>query len=151
MRQTSFSEGEGAVAGPDLRLTLQQIAVIAQDPAKLPESEKPGLDETCLYKRSTECNFPNGAHIAEIEIDPDTGHVAVVKYTCVDDCGVIINPLLVAGQVHGGVVQGLGQALLEHTAYDPDSGQLVAGSFMDYAMPRAGDIPHLDIGFNPVR
>jgi len=139
------------VAGTDLRITWQQLAALAHDPAKLPEGEKPGLDETCLYKRPTECNFPNGAHIAEVEIDPDTGHVAVAKYTCVDDCGVIINPLLIAGQIHGGVAQGLGQAMLERTAYDPDSGQLLAGSFMDYAMPRAADMPRLDIDFNPVR
>jgi carbon-monoxide dehydrogenase large subunit len=146
-----FQRGSFIVAGTDLKVTLQQVAVLAQDPAKLPEGEKPGLDETCLYERTTECNFPNGAHIAEVEIDPDTGKVAIVKYTCIDDCGVIINPLLVAGQVHGAIAQGLGQAVLEHTAYDAQSGQLLAGSFMDYAMPRADDMPPLEIGFNPVR
>ncbi len=146
-----YRNGVFEVGGTDLRITLQQIAQLAADPAKLPEGEKPGLDETCLYKRPTECNFPNGAHIAEVEIDPDTGSVVVAKYTCVDDCGVIINPLLVAGQVHGGVCMGLGQALLEHTAYDAGSGQLLAGSFMDYAMPRAGDLPPLEVAFNPVR
>jgi carbon-monoxide dehydrogenase large subunit len=138
------------VAGTDLRMTLAEVARLAQDPAKLPEGEAPGLDETCLYERPTECNFPNGAHIAEVEIDSDTGKIEVVKYTCVDDCGVIINPLLVAGQVHGGMAMGLGQALLEHTAYDRQSGQFLAGSFMDYAMPRADDVPSLDIDFNPV-
>jgi carbon-monoxide dehydrogenase large subunit len=146
-----FQRGAFEVGGTDLKITLQQIAALAQDPAKLPEGEKPGLDETCLYKRTTECNFPNGAHIAEIEIDPDTGHIAVAKYTCVDDCGVLINPMLVAGQIHGGVAQGLGQAMLERTAYDPESGQLLAGSFMDYAMPRASDMPQVEVDFNEVR
>ncbi|MBV8170238.1 MAG: xanthine dehydrogenase family protein, partial [Alphaproteobacteria bacterium] len=146
-----YRSGTFEVGGTDLRITLQQIAALAADPSKLPEGEKPGLDETCLYKRPTECNFPNGAHIAEVEIEPDTGHLAVVKYTCVDDCGVIINPLLVAGQVHGGVCMGLGQALLEHTAYDADSGQLLAGSFMDYTMPRADDLPSFGFAYNEIR
>ena len=145
-----YHAGVLEVGGTDLKITLRELAALAQDPAKLPAGETPGLVETCLYKRPTECNFPNGAHIAEVEIEPDTGHLTVVKYTCVDDCGVIINPLLVAGQVHGGVAMGLGQAMLEHTAYEDGSGQLLAGSFMDYAMPRAGDMPHLDIAFNPV-
>ncbi len=129
---------------------MREVAGLAQVPAKLPEGETPNLDETCLYRRPTECNFPNGAHVAEVEIDPDTGRLEVVKYTCIDDCGVIINPLLVAGQVHGGVAQGLGQAVLEHTAYDTQSGQFLAGSFMDYAMPRAEDLPPLVVAFNPV-
>ncbi len=85
--------------------------------------------------------FPNGCHIVEVEIDPETGVVTLARYTIVDDFGRIINPLLLEGQVHGGIVQGIGQALLEHAVYDPDSGQLLAGSFMDYAMPRADDIP----------
>jgi carbon-monoxide dehydrogenase large subunit len=95
-------------------------------------------------------NFPNGAHIAEVEIDADTGRVEIVKYTAVDDCGILINPLLVMGQVQGGVCQGLGQAVLEHTAYDTDSGQFLAGSFMDYAIPRAEDMPPIAVSFNPV-
>ena len=146
-----YADGVLSVAGTDLRMTLQQVGVLAQDKAKLPDGEVPGLDETHLYERPTECNFPNGAHIAEVEIDADTGRVRVAKYTCVDDCGVIINPLLVAGQVHGAVAQGLGQALLERTSYDAESGQLLAGSFMDYDLPRADDMPVLEIGFNPVR
>jgi carbon-monoxide dehydrogenase large subunit len=150
VEDVAFRRGVFEVAGTDLRMTLAEVARFAQDPAKLPAGEAPGLDETCLYERPTECNFPNGAHIAEVEIDSETGKVEVVKYTCVDDCGVIINPLLVGGQVHGGMAMGLGQALLEHTAYDRESGQFLAGSFMDYAMPRADDVPSLDIGFNPV-
>ena len=88
-------------------------------------------------------SYPNGAHIAEVEADPDTGHVAVVKYTVVDDFGLLINPMLAEGQVHGGVAQGLGQAVTEHVVYS-DEGQLLSGSFMDYAMPRAADMPWID-------
>jgi carbon-monoxide dehydrogenase large subunit len=147
----TYRNGVFEVAGTDLRMTLRAVAQFAQDPANLPEGETPGLDETCLYKRPTECNFPNGAHVAEVEIDPDSGHLDVVRYTAVDDCGVLINPMLVAGQVHGGVGQGLGQAVLENTAYDPETGQFLAGSFMDYAMPRAEDFPAIEVSFNPVR
>jgi aerobic carbon-monoxide dehydrogenase large subunit len=147
----TYRNGVFEVAGTDLRMTLRAVAQFAQDPANLPEGETPGLDETCLYKRPTECNFPNGAHVAEVEIDSDSGHLEVVRYTAVDDCGVLINPMLVAGQVHGGVGQGLGQAVLENTAYDPETGQFLAGSFMDYAMPRAEDFPAIEVSFNPVR
>ena len=145
-----FRDGVFEVAGTDLRMSLSDVAAVAQDPAKLPEGESPGLDETCLYRRPTECNFPNGAHVAEVEIDPETGRLSVVKYTCVDDCGVVINPLIVAGQVMGGVAQGYGQAALEHVVYDPDSGQFLSGSLMDYALPRAEDLPAFEVAFNPV-
>jgi carbon-monoxide dehydrogenase large subunit len=145
-----FRDGVFEVAGTDLRLTLRDVAALAQYPARLPEGESPGLDETCLYRRPTECNFPNGAHVAEVEIDPETGRLSVVKYTCVDDCGVVINPLIVAGQVMGGVAQGYGQAALEHVVYDPDSGQFLTGSLMDYALPRAEDLPAFEVAFNPV-
>jgi aerobic carbon-monoxide dehydrogenase large subunit len=93
--------------------------------------------------------FPNGCHIAEVEVDPDTGTVEVVKYACVNDFGTVINPMIVAGQLHGGVVQGIGQALMEMTVYDGD-GQLLTGSFMDYAMPRATDVPGFVLADHPV-
>ena len=89
-----------------------------------------------------EATYPNGTHVCEVEIDPETGHVAVVNYTMVDDYGVTVNPILLAGQVHGGVAQGLGQALIENTVYGED-GQLLTASFMDYGMPRADDLPSL--------
>jgi len=109
-----------------------------------------GLAETHRYDRGAGTyTFPNGAHVAEVEIDPDTGVIVVCRYTAVDDCGRVINPLLAAGQVHGGVVQGLGQALLEEVIYDPD-GQLLTGSFLDYAMPFAGNMPDVDVSFNEV-
>ena len=94
-------------------------------------------------------SFPNGAHVAEVEIDPETGHVSVERYTVVDDFGNLINPLLAAGQVHGGVAQGLGQMLMEHAIYD-EEGQCLTASFMDYAMPRANDLPSIDLSFEPV-
>ncbi|HJU19067.1 MAG TPA: xanthine dehydrogenase family protein molybdopterin-binding subunit [Stellaceae bacterium] len=145
-----FADGAFEVPGTDLRLTLREVAAFAQDPARLPEGESPGLDETCLYRRPTECNFPNGAHVAEIEIDPETGQIEIVRYTAVDDCGIVINPLIVKGQIMGGVTQGIGQAVLEHTVYDPESGQFLSGSFTDYALPRAGDLPSFAVDFNPV-
>jgi carbon-monoxide dehydrogenase large subunit len=89
--------------------------------------------------------FPNGCHIAEVEIDPDTGHTFVVRYSVTDDVGKAINPMVVRGQVHGGVAQGLGQAILERTSFDPASGQLLSGSFMDYALPRADDLPDIEV------
>ncbi len=89
--------------------------------------------------------FPNGVHVAEVEVDPETGGVALLRYTAVDDFGTVLNPLLTIGQVQGGVAQGIGQALLERTVYDPASGQLLSGSFMDYCLPRASDLPDLDI------
>ena len=88
--------------------------------------------------------FPNGCHVCEVEIDPDTGATQIVNYVAVDDFGVVLNPMLVAGQVHGGVVQGIGQALMEHAVYD-EAGQLLTGSFMDYAMPHAADMPAMQV------
>ena len=93
--------------------------------------------------------FPGGAHVAEVEIDPDTGVTKVVKYTAVNDFGTVINPMIVAGQLHGGVAQGIGQALLERTVYD-EEGQLLTGSFMDYCLPRADDLPSFDFNTRPV-
>jgi carbon-monoxide dehydrogenase large subunit len=89
--------------------------------------------------------YPNGAHICEVEIDPETGHVSVERFSVVHDCGNLVNPLIVEGQVHGGVAQGVGQALLEHCVYDPSSGQLLTGSFMDYGLPRADDLPGIAV------
>jgi carbon-monoxide dehydrogenase large subunit len=95
-------------------------------------------------------NFPNGTHVCEVEVDPDTGATDIVRYSVVDDVGRMVNPLLVKGQIHGGIAQGLGQALFETIAYDARSGQLLSGSFMDYAMPRADDLPHFDVDSHEV-
>ena len=92
--------------------------------------------------------FPNGAHVVEVEIDRDTGRLTIARYTAVDDYGVIVNPMIVAGQAHGAIAQGIGQALMERAAYDPDSGQPLTGSFMDYALPRADDMPDIALSFN---
>jgi carbon-monoxide dehydrogenase large subunit len=100
----------------------------------------PGLAESADY-RPKNPTFPNGCHVAEVEIDPDTGALSLLGYTMVHDFGRVLNPLLVEGQLHGGVAQGLGQAWLEHVVHDPESGQLLSGSFMDYCVPRAGDLP----------
>ncbi len=136
----TFADGVFSVPGTDLRIDLLDVAKAARDPAKLPSGLEPGLDAT-HHRVPPAQTFPNGCHIVEVEIDPETGSVAVERYTIVDDFGRTINPLLLEGQVHGGIVQGIGQALLEHAVYDSDSGQLLAGSFMDYAMPRADDVP----------
>jgi aerobic carbon-monoxide dehydrogenase large subunit len=136
----AFADGAFSVPGTDLRIDLLEVAKAARDPAQLPPGMAPGLDTT-HHRMPPAQTFPNGCHIVEVEIDPETGVVRLERYTIVDDFGRTINPLLLEGQVHGGIVQGIGQALLEHAVYDPDSGQLLAGSFMDYAMPRADDIP----------
>jgi carbon-monoxide dehydrogenase large subunit len=95
--------------------------------------------------------FPNGAHVLEVEIDPDTREVNLARYTAVDDYAVVVNPMVATGQAHGAIAQGAGQALLERAYYDPASGQLLAGSFMDYALPRADDLVPFQLGFNPTR
>jgi carbon-monoxide dehydrogenase large subunit len=110
---------------------------------------EPGLFETGVFDPQVQ-TFPNGAHVCEIEIDEDTGKIDVLRYVAVDDVGVVINALTLHGQVHGGVAQGIGQALSEHIVYDPKSGQLVSGSFMDYGMPRADDVCAFNVEDNPV-
>jgi carbon-monoxide dehydrogenase large subunit len=135
-----FGDGEFRIVGTDRRVDLFAVAQAERDPAKVPPGLEPGLDTTQV-QTPTAATFPNGCHIVEVEIDPDSGVVTIARYTVVDDFGAVINPLLLEGQVHGGIVQGLGQALLEHTVYDEDNGQLLTGSFTDYAMPRADDLP----------
>ena len=129
-----FVEGSFIVAGTDRSITLLQLA-----------KQKPGELNVTHVTEAIASAFPNGCHVAEVEIDPETGAVEVVRYSSVNDFGTIVNPLLVAGQVHGGVVQGIGQALMECVRYD-ETGQLLTGSFMDYALPRAADVP-VEIGF----
>ena len=133
------------IAGTDRTITWADLAQ-----ANGIAGETPGLDEELIYKRNTECNFPNGCHVAEVEIDPDTGMVAVVRYAAVDDVGVPLNPLLVHGQCHGGIVSGIGQALYEHAQYDKESGQFLTATFQDYCMPRAADLPDLVVDLNVV-
>lgn len=134
-----FVDGAFRVAGTDRTIDIMELAEKARTMQAPSGIEGVGLNATATTKLPA-WTFPNGCHIAEVEIDPDTGIVDIVNYNIVDDFGVVLNPLLVEGQVHGGVVQGIGQALFEHTVYD-ESGQLVTGSFMDYCMPRADNMP----------
>jgi aerobic carbon-monoxide dehydrogenase large subunit len=136
-----FKDGAFTVAGTDRSKTLGEVALTAYVPHNFPHDElEPGLDETAFYDPKN-FTFPSGAHIAEVEIDPDTGQLTVMNFTAADDFGRIVNPMIVAGQVHGGLAQGIGQALLEGCVYDKATGQLLTGSYNDYAMPRAGDLP----------
>jgi aerobic carbon-monoxide dehydrogenase large subunit len=146
-----FERGRFVIAGTDRSISVMELAQTLRKGgcAKLPADMPQSLDVTHISDGPGAATFPNGCHIAEIEVDPETGGVDVVKYTCVNDFGVVVNPLIVAGQLHGGVVQGIGQALMEMTVYDSD-GQLLTGSFMDYAMPRASDAPPFDLAEHPV-
>jgi aerobic carbon-monoxide dehydrogenase large subunit len=139
-----FAEGRFTVPGTEREIDLLAVARAAADPANLPEGMAHGLGSS-VYNMLDVFTFPNGCHVAEVEIDPETGVVTLERYTAVDDYGRLINPLLTMGQVQGGVAQGIGQALLEHTVYEPASGQLLSGSLMDYALPRADDLPPFEI------
>jgi len=144
-----FADGSFSVAGTDRSVTLTDVAKASFTPARLPKGVEPGLFETATFAPEDD-TYPNGSHVCEVEIDPDTGMTEVVGYWVVDDVGNMINPVIVKGQIHGGVAQGVGQALAEQVAYDPDSGQLLSGSFMDYAMPRAADFPDIQIAAHAV-
>ena len=140
-----FVDGKFTVAGTDKELAFGDVALQAYVPHNYPIEElEPGLDENAFYD-PLNFSFPSGCHICEVEVDPDTGVVEVAKFTAVDDVGRVINPMIVEGQVHGGVAQGIGQALLETAVYD-DNGQLLTGSYMDYTMPRADDVPSYTVG-----
>jgi carbon-monoxide dehydrogenase large subunit len=121
------------------------VAFAAYVPHKYPADLEPGLDETAFYD-PLNFTYPAGTHICEVEIDPDTGVCTIADWAAVDDFGKIINPMIVEGQVHGGIAQGVGQAFLENCVYDKESGQLVTGSYMDYTMPRADDLPFFKVG-----
>lgn len=145
----SFSAGVFQSVADGKNLTLVQVATAFFRPGGLPPGLGVGLDAVGFYSADP-ANFPNGCHICEVEIDPDTGTVSIEKYSAVDDCGRVINPMICKGQLHGAVAQGLGQALCEELAYDTDSGQLLCGSFMDYAMPRASDLMDMQSEFHEV-
>jgi carbon-monoxide dehydrogenase large subunit len=144
-----FADGKFIVVGTDRNIPLTQVARASFQPARLPSGMEPGFYENATYapERAT---FPNGCHICEVEIDPETGVVTLVNYVVVDDVGTVINPLTLKGQVHGGLAQGIGQILMEQVAYDRESGQLLSASFMDYAMPRADVMCDIDIHENPI-
>jgi carbon-monoxide dehydrogenase large subunit len=131
-----FEAGKFTITGTDRAVDIMTLA-----------AQKQGALDTAEIAAINVHTFPNGCHIAEVEIDPETGVVTVLKYVVMDDVGKAVNPMIVRGQVHGGVAQGFGQAVLERTAYDRESGQLVSGSFMDYALPRADDLPDIEVDF----
>jgi aerobic carbon-monoxide dehydrogenase large subunit len=132
------------VAGTDRKVPFGQVALTAYVPHNYPlDKLEPGLNENAFYD-PTNFTYPAGSYVCEVEIDKGTGQTRVVKFTAVDDFGNIINPMIVEGQVQGGIAQGLGQAMMEACAYDAE-GQLLTGTYMDYAMPRAGDLPNFDI------
>jgi carbon-monoxide dehydrogenase large subunit len=144
-----FAAGRFTIAGTDRSIGIMELAERLRGGLKLPEGVPSSLSVRHVTNEPIPSVYPNGCHVAEVEVDPDTGVIEVVSYNSVNDFGTIINPLLVAGQVHGGVVQGIGQALMENTAYDAD-GQLLTGSYMDYAMPRAADMPEIGFESHPV-
>ena len=143
-----FKEGKFSVAGTDKFKTIGEIALTAYVPHNYPiETVEPGLEETAFYDPKN-FTYPAGCHIAEVEIDPETGVIEVKKFTVSDDVGTVINPMIVDGQIHGGAAQGIGQALWEGCVYDQQSGQLMSGSFMSYQMPRASDLPMFNVGLH---
>jgi aerobic carbon-monoxide dehydrogenase large subunit len=141
-----FADGRFAIAGTDRSIDIMELARRMHD-EKMPEDVPSSLDVD-HNTTDTPSTFPNGCHVAEVEIDPETGVIRIVRYTGVNDFGTIVNPMIVAGQLHGGVAQGIGQALMEEVSYDSE-GQPITGSFMDYAMPRAGDVPTMAVGDHP--
>ena len=138
-----FDKGTYSVAGTDKEVGFGEVVFTAYVPHDYPEGVEPGMEENAFYDPAN-FTFPAGTHVCEVEVDPDTGGIDIVNWACVDDFGRVINPMIVEGQVHGGVAHGVGQAMFEHSVYD-DAGQLVTGSFMDYAMPRADNLPHLKV------
>jgi carbon-monoxide dehydrogenase large subunit len=140
----TFSQGVYRAGASEV--TFTEVAIAAWDATRIPEGMTPGLDEGHLFQREAE-NFPNGCHVCEVEVDPETGVAEIVRYVAVDDCGVVLNPLIVHGQVYGGVAQGLGQAMVENALYDAE-GQFVSATYMDYGMPRAHHLAHMQAGFN---
>jgi carbon-monoxide dehydrogenase large subunit len=143
-----FANGAFKIVGTDRSIGLIELAQWVKRQNDLPEDLPRTLDTTGDFD-AEELNFPNGCHICEVEIDPETGGTSVVRYSAVDDVGVVINPTIVHGQVQGGLAQGIGQVLMEHIVYDQD-GQLLSGSFMDYGMPRAKDIPAANVELHEV-
>ena len=139
-----FEDGQYRVVGTDKAITLTDVAKASYAPmGPLTDKFGVGLEASGSYSANPP-SHPNGAHACELEVDPETGEVVIDRYFVVDDLGRVLNPLIVRGQIQGGVVQGLGQALLEHQVYDRQSGQLISGSFMDYGMPRADTMPNVE-------
>jgi carbon-monoxide dehydrogenase large subunit len=148
-QDVEYADGSFRVAGTDRSVTLFDVAKHARTSTTIPEELRGPLTGTDTHTIES-WSYPNGCHVCEVEIEEDTGVVHVIRYSAMDDVGTVINPMLVAGQVHGGVAQGIGQAILENTVYDPQTGQMITSSFMDYTMPRADDIPMIALDTNEV-
>jgi carbon-monoxide dehydrogenase large subunit len=144
-----FAAGRFTVVGTDRSISLAEVAKAAATSAGDAPPPQRGLTAKAVFQPPA-VTFPNGCHICEVEVDPETGAVDLISYVAVEDIGTVLNPLLVHGQIHGGVAQGIGQALCERVVYDASSAQLLSGSFMDYAMPRADDIPKITIEMRAV-
>jgi carbon-monoxide dehydrogenase large subunit len=149
VRDIEFGQGRFAIAGTDRSVSMTEVAATAYNAMALPPGAPFGLEAPGHFAPAAP-TFPNGAHVCEVEVDPETGAVAIIRYTVVDDFGRIVNPMIVEGQVHGGVAQGIGQALLEACRFEAESGQMLTASFMDYAMPRADDLPVIGFSTNEV-
>jgi carbon-monoxide dehydrogenase large subunit len=145
----AFEDGVFAIAGTDRSVGIEAVARAAFNPAQLPPGLEPGFAESGHFTPPAP-TFPNGCHVCEVEIDPETGRIDILRYLVVDDFGTVINPLLLRGQVQGGIAQGVGQAMLERTVYDPESGQLLTGNLTDYAIPHADTLPALEFAYNVV-
>ena len=145
----AFADGAFTIAGTDRSMPIEQVVQMSFIPVGLPSELGVGLQGTGAFS-SEGPSFPNGCHICEVELDPETGAVELDHYTVVDDVGTVINPLLAKGQIQGGVAQGAGQALSEDVIYDRDSGQLLTGTLMDYGIPRADTLPQVTVDFSPV-
>jgi carbon-monoxide dehydrogenase large subunit len=143
-----FDRGVFSVAGSNRAVRIEEVARASFDPHRIKGICDLGLVELAIVAPD-KATFPNGCHVCEVEIDPETGLVTLVSYVVVDDVGRVMNPLLLEGQLHGGIAQGAGQILLEEVSYDPDNGQLVTASFLDYGMPRAHDLPSMQVISNP--
>jgi len=144
-----FENGRFTIAGTDRSVGIIDVAKQSFSAAHLPDDIEAGFSERANFGPSGCATFPSGAHYCEVEIDEETGEVALTRYVAVDDVGRVLNPLLCEGQIHGGIVQGAGQALMEDLVYDQTSGQLMTGSFQDYSMPRADDFCHFELANNP--
>ncbi|MDH3242235.1 MAG: xanthine dehydrogenase family protein molybdopterin-binding subunit [Alphaproteobacteria bacterium] len=145
----SFEDGVFSSPGSNRSLTIKEVGKAAANPANLPEGMEPGLVEKAVYVTNM-MNYPNGCHVCEVEIDEETGTVDILGYSVVDDVGTVMNPMLLHGQIQGGVAQGIGQVLMEDMRFDPETGQIMTGSFMDYAMPRAADFSDMHVASNAV-
>ena len=147
--ELGFAAGQFTVMGTDRRISITEVAKAYFRPRGIPEYFGAGLEASGVLAPPPH-NHPNGCHVCELVVDPETGEVKIDRYTVIDDLGVVINPRICEGQIHGGLAQGLGQALMEHIVYDRESGQLLTGTFQDYCMPRADDLPMISVGFEEI-